>query len=57
MQSKVWAYFDDAETPYGRPWPIPYRLPERSAWGVCALRRPRHPGSLVPRTSPAWRRG
>lgn len=28
MLRKVWAYFDDAERAYGRPWPIAYRLPE-----------------------------
>lgn len=25
MQRKVWAYFDEAETHYGAPWPITYR--------------------------------
>jgi predicted TIM-barrel fold metal-dependent hydrolase len=25
---KVWAFFEDAERNYGRPWPIEYRLPE-----------------------------
>jgi hypothetical protein len=25
---KVWAFFDDAERNYGRPWPIEYKLPE-----------------------------
>jgi uncharacterized protein len=25
---KVWAYFDEAGTHYGRPWPVHYRLPE-----------------------------
>ena len=28
MLQKVWAYFDDAERNYGRPWPIHYREPE-----------------------------
>jgi hypothetical protein len=28
MLRKVWAYFDQAETHYGRPWPIQYRTPE-----------------------------
>lgn len=26
MMRKVWAYFDQAEVNYGRPWPISYRL-------------------------------
>jgi predicted TIM-barrel fold metal-dependent hydrolase len=30
MQRKVWAYFDDAETHYGAPWPITYRDDERT---------------------------
>ncbi|EHY90453.1 amidohydrolase family protein [Saccharomonospora azurea] len=25
---KVWAYFDEAEKHYGRPWPVQYRLPQ-----------------------------
>nr|WP_211176880.1 amidohydrolase family protein [Pseudonocardia acidicola] len=25
---KVWAYFDEAETHYGMPWPVQYRTPE-----------------------------
>lgn len=29
MLRKVWAYFDEAETAYGRRWPIAYRLPEQ----------------------------
>jgi predicted TIM-barrel fold metal-dependent hydrolase len=28
MQRKVWAYFDEAETHYGTPWPITYRADE-----------------------------
>src|SRR6478752_9653327 len=28
MQRKVWAYFDEADTHYGAPWPITYRLDE-----------------------------
>ena len=28
MQTKVWAYFDEAPRHYGRAWPIHYRLPE-----------------------------
>src|SRR5689334_20514562 len=28
MQRKVWAYFDEAETHYGTPWPITYRTDE-----------------------------
>jgi predicted TIM-barrel fold metal-dependent hydrolase len=28
MLAKVWAYFDAAETHYGRPWPITYRTSE-----------------------------
>lgn len=28
MLQKVWAYFDQAEQSYGRPWPITYRLDE-----------------------------
>ena len=28
VMDKVWAYFDDAETHYGRAWPIHYRTPE-----------------------------
>lgn len=28
VMRKVWAYFDAAETNYGRAWPIEYRLPE-----------------------------
>jgi uncharacterized protein len=28
MERKVWAYFDDAETAYGTPWPIAYRVDE-----------------------------
>ncbi|WP_448613873.1 amidohydrolase family protein [Modestobacter sp. URMC 112] len=27
VQAKVWQYFADAETHYGRPWPITYALP------------------------------
>ena len=27
VQAKVWRYFADAETHYGRPWPIQYPLP------------------------------
>jgi hypothetical protein len=27
VQAKVWQYFGDAETHYGRPWPITYALP------------------------------
>ncbi|MEO7447159.1 MAG: amidohydrolase family protein [Humibacillus sp.] len=28
MQQKVWAYFDEAETHYGEPWPVTYRFEE-----------------------------
>ncbi len=28
MQRKVWAYFDGAQSHYGRPWPITYRTDE-----------------------------
>jgi len=28
MQRKVWTYFDDAESHYGKPWPITYRTDE-----------------------------
>ena len=30
MLQKVWAYFDQAETHYGRAWPIHYREPEQT---------------------------
>lgn len=30
MLQKVWAYFDQAEQSYGRPWPITYRMDEES---------------------------
>ncbi|GEL18628.1 amidohydrolase family protein [Pseudonocardia asaccharolytica] len=28
VMRKVWAYFDEAETHYGTPWPVQYRTPE-----------------------------
>jgi hypothetical protein len=34
MLAKVWAYFDEGATNYGRPWPITYRLPEDERIGV-----------------------
>jgi predicted TIM-barrel fold metal-dependent hydrolase len=34
MLAKVWAYFDNAATNYGREWPIAYRLPEDERIGV-----------------------
>lgn len=34
MLAKVWAYFDNAATNYGREWPIAYRLPEDERVGV-----------------------
>lgn len=37
MLAKVWAYFDQAETHYGRAWPIRYRMPEPDR--IAALQR------------------
>jgi predicted TIM-barrel fold metal-dependent hydrolase len=37
MLRKVWAYFDNASTHYGMPWPIQYRTPE--AERVATLRK------------------
>lgn len=34
MLDKVWAYFDDAETHYGTPWPVQYRLPEEERYAI-----------------------
>ncbi|MBN9757740.1 hypothetical protein Ae406Ps2_2638c [Pseudonocardia sp. Ae406_Ps2] len=34
MLDKVWAYFDAAETHYGTPWPVHYRLPEDERYAV-----------------------
>jgi Predicted metal-dependent hydrolase of the TIM-barrel fold len=28
VMAKVWAYFDEAQTHYGRPWPVHYRMSE-----------------------------
>jgi len=53
VQAAVWAYFDQAETHYGAPWPITYRgsVAQRLAWlerlGVrafSALNYPHRPG-------------
>jgi hypothetical protein len=34
VMRKVWAYFDKAETHYGTPWPVRYRLPEAQRLAV-----------------------
>ncbi|MER5673835.1 amidohydrolase family protein [Pseudonocardia alni] len=34
MLDKVWAYFDAAETHYGTPWPVQYRLPEQERYAI-----------------------
>jgi predicted TIM-barrel fold metal-dependent hydrolase len=36
VQAKVWQYFDQAETHYGRPWPIQYPLPVDERFAVLA---------------------
>jgi uncharacterized protein len=33
---KVWAYFDEAQTHYGMPWPVEYKLPEPDRVAVLA---------------------
>ena len=46
VMDKVWAYFDQAETHYGTPWPVHYRTTWRSGW-------PRWTSSACAR-SPPW---
>jgi hypothetical protein len=47
VQRKVWAYFDNAEANYGRPWPIHYRYDEPTRVTILRDLAVRHYAPLV----------